>query len=101
MSISEYLKKSGTFILPGYFYAYKLSFYQWLRFLPLLQKSWWKKKCKDISLETIEYKCELDKYQILLIIQESPNRFIKSITMKPNILPKTLFHRFSPKFIKV
>ena len=64
MSISEYLKKSGTFILPGYFYAYRLSFYQWLRFLPLLQKSWWKKKCKDISLEAIEYKCELDRYQI-------------------------------------
>ena len=33
---------------------------------------------------------------IILIIQESPDRFIKSISMKPNILPKTLFHRFSP-----
>ena len=39
--------------------------------------------------------------EILLIIQECPDRVIKSITMKPNILPKTLFHRFSPKFIKV
>ena len=38
---------------------------------------------------------------ILLIIQECPDRVIKSITMKPNILPKTLFHRFSAKFIKV
>ena len=38
---------------------------------------------------------------ILLIIQGCPDRVIKSITMKPNILPKTLFHRSSPKFIKV
>ena len=28
-------------------------------------------------------------------------RVIKSIMIKPNILQKTLFHRFSPKFIKV
>ena len=32
---------------------------------------------------------------ILLIIQESPDRFIKSITINPNILPKTLFYRFN------
>ena len=40
-------------------------------------------------------------YEILLIIQECPDRVMVSITVKPNILPKTLFHRFSPKFIKV
>ena len=46
-------------------------------------------------------KQSLTKYQILLIIEGCPDRFILSITIKPNILQKTLFHRFSPKFIKV
>ena len=37
-----------------------------------------------------------NKYHpILLIIQGCPDRVIKSITIKPNILHKILFHRFS------
>jgi len=39
--------------------------------------------------------------EILLIIEGCPDRVRPSITTKPSILPKTLFHRFSPKFIKV
>ena len=50
--ISEYLKKSGTFTQLGYFYTYKISLYQWFLCLPLLLKSWSKKKWKDFSLVT-------------------------------------------------
>ena len=38
---------------------------------------------------------------ISLIFEQCPDRVILSIKIKPNILQKTLFHRFSPKFIKV
>ena len=51
--------------------------------------------CTKISKSIFPY------LSILLIIQGCPDRVIKSITIKPNILQKTLFHRFSPKFIKV
>ena len=38
---------------------------------------------------------------ISLIFDKCPDRVMTSITTKPNILQKTLFHRFCPKFIKV
>ena len=40
-------------------------------------------------------------YPISLIIQGCPDRFMPLITTKPWILQTALFHRFSPKFIKV
>ena len=38
---------------------------------------------------------------ISLIFDKCPDRVMTSITTKPNILQKTLFYRFCPKFIKV
>ena len=38
---------------------------------------------------------------ILLIIEGCRDKVILSIKIKSNILQKTLFQRFSPKFIKV
>ena len=71
-------------------------------FHPPLIGFFWKKNCvkslHDLN-QIILFRKSL-KY-ILLIIQECPDGVIKSITMKPNILPKTLFQRFSPKFLKV
>ena len=40
-------------------------------------------------------------FPISLIIQGCPDRVMPSITTKPWILKTALFHRFSPKFIKV
>ena len=43
----------------------------------------------------------LEVSQILSIIQGCPDGLILRFTVKPKVLPKTLFHKFSPKFIKV
>jgi hypothetical protein len=56
-----------------------------------------------IDSATSKRHCLIVICQILisLIFDKCPDRVITSITTKPNILQKTLFHRFCPKFIKV
>ena len=53
------------------------------------------------NFETVNPEFFHEYYLILLIIEGCPDRVILSITIEPNILQKTLFHRFNPEFIKV